>query len=257
MKHSTNSLIFLKTVSPSSRPVSLRQFMRCLELLNLGHPKRYSYYGPEQGLLPNLNLYQNIFLQSPHGTMKEKLSRTESSFQDHFQGNLYLQQLYERLQFPDCKAAEATASDCQLALLLGFIVRQGPLMLMASPSKGLPTATAQLLLKALVYLVNEQAEKHHRHTLIIAEQETEQWMTAMGPLLKGPSLHLEHYQLSFDKFGQVEKFEKTPTPEQNLSSLARVLPESSLAPTQNQPTKIKEANPSHIVHHPDSKKLVS
>ncbi len=156
------------TSSTRLEDLQLRDFFRIVESL-IGHrPPRFAFCGARPQLHKELTLIDNIFLEAPHGTIKDKSKRNYT--QQNFGGNVYLHQLFERLPYPEAPAHEAGPLAQKLTALIRAIVRTDPYLFLVAPQVGMDRACMELLAKSL-HLEHQLNQK----TILVAGWDVKEW----------------------------------------------------------------------------------
>ncbi|HAZ14825.1 MAG: hypothetical protein A2X86_22120 [Bdellovibrionales bacterium GWA2_49_15] len=128
--------------------LQLHDFFRIVECL-VGHrPKRFAFCGQRPELHKSLTLSENIFLEAPHGTIKDKSRRNYT--QQNFGGNVYLYQLFERLSYPEALGHEVSRPAQKLVALIRTLLRPDPYLFLVAPQQGMDRTCTELLAKTLL-----------------------------------------------------------------------------------------------------------
>jgi hypothetical protein len=175
--------LYLMTSSSHLGDLQLKDFFKIVENIKGKKPDRFSFNGPEPKLHKHISLSENIFFESPFGTIKEKNKKQYSH--SNFGGNVYLFELFERLRFPETMPMDSGLPAQKLASLIRSILRPDPFLFLVSPQLYLDRSTLELLGKAL--LAESQANKK---TILIAGLPAVDWPLGQDV----PFIHIERDQ---------------------------------------------------------------
>lgn len=160
--------------------LQLNDFFRIVECLIGYKPKRFAFCGHRPELHKNLTLSENIFLEAPHGTIKDRSRQNYT--QQNFGGNIYLYQLFERLSYPEALGHEVSCSAKKLVAIIRTLLRPDPHIFLVAPQHGMDRTCMELLAKSLIL-----EQTLNQKMILVADWSLSEW-----PLLtKVPVLQIK------------------------------------------------------------------